>query len=184
VTGSTQVYLIRHPVPIDVDGLCYGRLDVAVEQKAIVAAAESVSAQISGQTLASAAIYCSPSTRCAGLAQHIASPREAAPAEELMEMCFGRWQGRRWDAIPRNEIDAWAKDVWNYRPGGGESAEMVAARWERWVQRVRRRHAGEVVAVTHAGLIRVALARAGRIFGAQALEAHIPFGSIHRLDLG
>jgi alpha-ribazole phosphatase len=179
-----QVYLIRHPAPIGVDGLCYGRLDVAVEQEAISAAAESVSVQISRETLASAAIYCSPSSRCVGLAQLIASPREPAPAEELMEMCFGHWQGHRWDAIPRNEIDAWAKDVWNYRPGGGESAEMVAARWERWVHEARRRHTGDVVAVTHAGLIRVALARAGRIFAAQTLEAHIPFGSIHRLDLG
>jgi alpha-ribazole phosphatase len=179
-----QVYLIRHPAPIDVDGLCYGRLDVGVEQEAIIAAAESLYVQISRETLASAAIYCSPSSRCVGLAELLASPRDPAPAEELMEMCFGHWQGRRWDAIPRNEIDAWAKDVWNYRPGGGESAEMVAARWERWVHQVRRRHAGEVVAVTHAGLIRVALARAGRIAGAQALEAHIPFGSIHRLDLG
>jgi alpha-ribazole phosphatase len=184
VTGSTQVYLIRHPVPIDVDGLCYGRQEVAVEQKAIIAAAESVAAQISRQTLANAAIYCSPSSRCVGLAQHIASPREPEMAEDLMEMSFGHWQGRRWDAIARNEIDAWAKDVWNYRPGGGESAEMVASRWERWAHQVRRRHAGEVVAVTHAGLIRVALARAGRIAGAQALEADIPFGSVHRLELG
>jgi alpha-ribazole phosphatase len=179
-----QVYLIRHPAPTHVDGLCYGRLDVAVEQEAIIAAAESLSQQISRETLASAAIYCSPSSRCVGLARHIASPREPAPAEELMEMCFGHWQGRRWDAIPRNELDAWAKDVWNYRPGGGESAEMVAARWERWAHRVRRTHAGEVVAVTHAGLIRVALARTARIAGAQALDADIPFGSVHRLDLG
>ena len=179
-----QLYLIRHPAPVDVDGLCYGRLEVAVEQEAVSAVAQSLSAQISGQTLASAAIYCSPSSRCLGLAQHIASPREPEPAEDLMEMCFGNWQGRRWDAIPRDELDAWARDVWHYRPGGGESAEMVAARWERWVHQVRRRHAGEVVAVTHAGVIRVALARAGRTFGARALEAHIPFGSIHRLDLG
>ena len=184
MSGSTQVYLIRHPAPIDVDGLCYGRLDVAVEQQSIIAAAESASAQLSTHTLASAAIYCSPSSRCVGLAQHIASPREPELSEDLMEMGFGHWQGRRWDAIPRDELDAWAKDVWNYRPGGGESAEMVAARWERWVHQVRRTHAREVVAVTHAGLIRVALARAGRIAGAQALYADIPFGSVHRLDLG
>jgi broad specificity phosphatase PhoE len=39
------------------------------------------------------------------------------------------------------------------------------------------------VAVTHAGVIRVALARSGRVNGGSALEAHIPFGSVHRLDL-
>jgi hypothetical protein len=40
------------------------------------------------------------------------------------------------------------------------------------------------VAVTHAGVIRVALTRGGQDNGSSALEAHIPFGSVHRLDLG
>jgi hypothetical protein len=30
-----QVYLIRHPPPSDTEGLCYGRLDVAVEKQAM-----------------------------------------------------------------------------------------------------------------------------------------------------
>jgi broad specificity phosphatase PhoE len=60
---------------------------------------------------------------------------------------------------------------------------MVATRWERWLHHVRS-DSGDVVAVTHAGVIRVALARSGRGNGSSALEAHIPFGSVHRLDLG
>lgn len=79
------------------------------------------------------------------------------------------------------EIDAWAKDVWRYRPGGGESAEMVAARWQRWLSEVRS-IGGSVVAVTHAGVIRVALARTGPLDGDAALTAPVPFGSVHRLD--
>jgi alpha-ribazole phosphatase len=179
-----HIYLIRHPPPIDVDGLCYGRLDVAVDPKDIARTAESIFEQIPGQTLASARIYCSPSPRCMGLARHIASPREPTPAEDLIEMSFGHWQGTRWDAIARLEIDAWSNDLWGYRPGGGESAEMVAARWERWLHHVCSSKSGNVVAVTHAGVIRVALARGGRANASSALEAHIPFGSVHRLDLG
>jgi len=179
-----HIYLVRHPPPIDVDGLCYGRLDVAVDEKDIARTAESIFEQIPAQTLASARIYCSPSSRCMGLARHIASPRQPTAAEDLIEMSLGQWQGIRWDAIDQLEIDAWAKDVWEYRPGGGESAEMVAARWERWLHHVRRGDGSDVVAVTHAGVIRVALARSGRGNGASALEAHIPFGSVHRLDLG
>jgi alpha-ribazole phosphatase len=179
-----QIYLIRHPPPRDVDGLCYGRLDVTVEREAIIAAAESLSGRLSREILATAAIYSSQSARCWELARHLAAPRRPEPADELMEMDFGLWQGRRWDAIARSEIDAWAEDVWNYRPGGGESADMVAVRWERWSNQVRQRHAGDVIAVTHAGVIRIALARSGRIKGSRALAAHIPFGSIHRLDLG
>jgi alpha-ribazole phosphatase len=184
-----QIYLIRHPPPIGVDGLCYGRLDVAVQREAVIAAAESLSRRLAMLTLAGAPIYCSPASRCVALARHIAAPRQPTPAEDLMEMNFGRWQGLRWDAIARDEIDAWAKDVWNYRPGGGESAQMVAVRWDRWVQQMRQTHDGDVLAVTHAGVIRVALARSGASSGSgaapgsPALEAHIPFGSIHSLDL-
>jgi alpha-ribazole phosphatase len=178
-----HIYLVRHPPPIDVDGLCYGRLDVAVDEKDVAGTAESILQKIPHPTLANARIFCSPSARCLGLARRIASPRRPAATEDLIEMSFGYWQGIRWDAIARLEIDAWAKDPWGYRPGGGESAEMVAARWERWLDRVRRSD-GDVVAVTHAGVIRVALARSGRGHGSSALEAHIPFGSVHRLDLG
>jgi alpha-ribazole phosphatase len=182
--ASMHIYLIRHPPPIDADGLCYGRLDVAVDEQDLAAAAESIVGQIPAQTLASARIYCSPSSRCVGLARHIASPREPTAAEDLIEMSFGDWQGIRWDAIAQPEIDAWAKDLWGYRPGGGESAAMVATRWERWLHHIRRSDLGNVVAVTHAGVIRVALARSGLGNGASALGVHIPFGSVHRLDLG
>ncbi len=178
-----HLYLVRHPPPIDVEGLCYGRLDVAVNERDNAATAASVLAQIPGPTLAAARIYCSPSARCMGLARHLAAPREPTAAEDLMEMSFGHWQGVRWDAIERPEIDAWAKDVWGYRPGGGESAEMVAARWERWLHQVRHGERSDVVAVTHAGVIRVALARRGQGSGPCALDAHIPFGSVHHLDL-
>jgi alpha-ribazole phosphatase len=178
-----HIYLVRHPPPIDVDGLCYGRLDVAVDEQTIARTADSVLTQISSQTLLSARIYCSPSSRCLGLARRIASPREPTVDEDLVEMNFGDWQGIRWDAIAREKIDAWTNDVWGYRPGGGESAKMVATRWERWVYRVRQNDSGNVVAVTHAGVIRVALAHSGQVNGSSWLEARIPFGSVHRPDL-
>jgi alpha-ribazole phosphatase len=177
------IYLIRHPPPSGTEGLCYGRLDVAVTAQAMDDAAEAVSTQIPGERLDDARIYCSPSSRCVGLARRIASPREPEPAEDLMEMNFGQWQGLAWDAVPREELDAWAKDVWHYRPGGGESAEMVAVRWQRWVTQLPRNDGASVVAVTHAGVIRVALARSGRFDRDAALMAPIPFGSVHCLEL-
>ena len=178
-----DIYLVRHPQPVDADGWCYGRLEVAVTQQAIAAAAEAVSAQIPSEALESARVYCSPSSRCLELARHIASPRKPTPAEDLMEMNFGDWQGLAWDAVPREQIDAWAKDVWGYRPGGGESADMVATRWRRWLHQLRRIDGSSVVAVTHAGVIRVALARCGQLDGASALQAPVPFGSVHRLSM-
>jgi alpha-ribazole phosphatase len=99
-------------------------------------------------------------------------------------MNFGDWQGSRWDSIAREKIDAWAKDAWGYRPGGGESAEMVAMRWERWLHTVRQLESDAVIAVTHAGVIRVALARSARINDSSVLDVHVPFGSVHCLEFG
>jgi hypothetical protein len=49
---------------------------------------------------------------------------------------------------------------------------------------VRKINRDAIIAVTHAGVIRVALARGGQRSGSSGLEAHIPFGSVHRLDVG
>ena len=179
-----RIYLIRHPPPLGVDGLCYGRLDVAVEERAIGATVHSVAAQIPRQVLESACIYSSPASRCMRLARGIAAPREPAPTEDLSEMNFGDWQGRRWDSIARDQIDAWAQDAWHYRPGDGESAEMVATRWERWLHQVRQLDSSAAVAVTHAGIIRVALARSAGIREASALNVQVPYGSVHCLEFG
>jgi alpha-ribazole phosphatase len=178
-----RIYLVRHPPPIGVDGVCYGRLDVPVDEQAIGAIADSVFAQIREHSLKNTPIYSSPSLRCMGLARCLASPQEPISSEDLIEMSFGDWQGTRWDAIGRERIDEWAKDAWGYRPGGGESAEMVAIRWQRWVDQVRKIKGDAVLAVTHAGVIRVALTRSGAHNAQSGLDAHIPFGSVHPLDV-
>jgi alpha-ribazole phosphatase len=179
-----RIYLVRHPPPIGVDGLCYGRLDVAVDERAIGETVDAVFAQLSSKVLESACIYSSPASRCMGLARRIAAPREPAPTEDLSEMNFGDWQGCRWDSMAREKIDAWAKDAWGYRPGDGESAEMVATRWERWLHHVRQLESDAVVAVTHAGVIRVALARSTGVNDSSVLNLQVPFGSVHCLEFG
>jgi alpha-ribazole phosphatase len=177
-----QIYLVRHPPPVGVDGLCYGRLEIPVDEHALRNTTESVFAHIPSQVLASARIYSSPASRCMGLARRLASPREPSATDDLVEMNFGSWHGKRWDSISRDKIDEWAKDPWGYRPGGGESAEMVASRWERWLHHLRQLECDAVIAVTHAGVIRVALARSVRVNDSAALNLQVPFGSVHRLE--
>jgi alpha-ribazole phosphatase len=98
-------------------------------------------------------------------------------------MDFGVWQGKPWSAVPRSELDAWAADVWGYRPGGGEGAQRVAQRWRRWSTRIQARDAAIVAAVTHAGFIRVALACEGHVSVDEFAHASIGFGSVHCLEL-
>jgi alpha-ribazole phosphatase len=178
-----QIYLIRHSPPKDIDGLCYGRLDVGIDEWKVLETAKLIAHQIPPAALSTAPVFSSPSTRCLALAQLLAAPQLPQPSEDLIEMDFGVWQGLRWDDIPRDQIDAWATQVWDYRPGGGESAQMVCKRWRRWLQAMRDSCHEEVIAVTHAGVIRVALADSGLELSIPAMESHIPFGSVHRLAI-
>ncbi len=130
--------------------------------------------ELGALTLARAEIHTSPASRCHELARMLAAPKLPQLDEELREMCFGRWEGLRWDAIPRSEIDDWARDLRAYRPGEGESVDMVTTRWQRWRNQVLANRRDTTIAVTHAGLIRVALGD---------LQRPVPFGSIHRLHL-
>ncbi len=139
--------------------------------------------RIAQAALHAAVVFSSPSNRCMLLARELAAPREPVMAEDLMEMSFGAWEGRLWDDLPREELDAWADDVWNYRPGGAESAAMVARRWARWSSSIVESAHGTAVAVTHAGFIRVALTCAGVLPDATFSRESIEFGSVHCIEL-
>jgi alpha-ribazole phosphatase len=178
-----NVHLIRHPRPRDAAGLCYGRRDVQIDAASLARSVGSVRQEL-GRLLLDAPIFTSPSTRCVLLARALAEPRVPVPVDALMELDFGSWEGLAWDAIPRGELDAWALDIWRYRPGGRESAAMVAERWRRWCTDLRRCGVSDAIAVTHAGLIRVALLSAGSLTAAAFAQAVIEYGSVHRVTLG
>jgi alpha-ribazole phosphatase len=178
-----NVHLIRHPRPCDVTGLCYGRRDVPIDAAALARAVDSVRQQL-GHSLPAGPVFSSPSTRCLLLARALSAPRLPVLVDDLMEMDFGTWEGLDWDAVPRGELDAWALDVWGYRPGGKESAAMMGERWRRWSTGLQRSGVSDAVAVTHAGLIRVALLSAGSLSAATFARAVIDYGSVHRIALG
>lgn len=150
----------------------------------VAEAASAVREAIPESVLHAAPIYSSPSSRALGLARALAAPREPRVDEDLREMGFGAWEGRAWDDIPRAEIDAWAGDVWGYRAGGDESAAMVRGRWRRFCTTLRAASpAQEMVAVTHSGVIRVALVGAGLLSEEGFPRAPIGYASVHRIDV-
>jgi alpha-ribazole phosphatase len=178
-----QIYLIRHPKPLAVLGTCYGRLDAAVDADETCAAAIAVRQRLPASVLRNAPIYTSPLSRCATLARALAAPGVPIVDHDLIEMDFGSWEGRSWDTVPREQLDSWAQDLWGYRPGGGENAQAVAGRWDRFLSRLRSMNRETVVAITHAGVIRVALAQAGRRDLGELTEAPVEYGAVHALAL-
>jgi alpha-ribazole phosphatase len=166
------LHLIRHPKPLIDAGICYGRLDISAEN--FDAVAESLRAELpSGLPL-----WSSPLRRCRVLAERL-NPSPVFD-ERLVEMDFGAWEGRAWDAIPRHELDAWAADVAGFAPPGGESPLALQ---QRALEFVASLEVPEAVIVTHAGVIRTLLAHWQGLPPARWTELVFGYGSCTRVVL-
>lgn len=148
-----RLILIRHPQPQAPAGVCYGSTDLPAmpgEPQRVMAALRA------GTVLPpSAPLYSSPLQRCSALATLLGSPHYDA---RLRELHFGSWEMRRWDDIPRHEIDAWAADMAHYRPGGGESAADAAERVLAFRADLLRQAGDDAIVVCHAGTMRLLMA--------------------------
>jgi len=85
------------------------------------------------------------------------------PAAGLREIYLGEWEGLNTDELARQFPDAWA--LWTEEPSwdvvpGGESAADFESRVSAELDSILARHEhGDVLAVTHGGVIQVALHR-------------------------
>ena len=158
----TSLWLLRH-APVDAPaGLCYGSTDFAAQRDATLHAAASMASVLPDGI----AVQTSPLQRCTQLADAIAAVRPDLPLPRvdarLAELHFGGWEGRPWPTIAHAEVDAWAEDFRDARPGGnGESTrafmQRVGAAWDDWCASKQ-----DALWVTHAGVIRaVALLQQG-----------------------
>ena len=95
-----------------------------------------------------------------------------------MDMHFGRWEGQRWEAIGAAPLDAWIASGFANDAHGGESLETFQARVHAWWAET---HPAPTVVVTHAGVIRLLLAKTQGWPLSEALRYPLPFASITRL---
>jgi len=149
--------LLRHTAPDVAPGTCYGRLDLP-PGPGFDAEAEAIIAKLPEITR----IVSSPLIRCVRLAEKIGAgrglPLETDP--RLIEIDFGRWEGTPWNAVPRDELDAWAADFYGARPHGGENVGTVIARVRSFLR--DHREGRGCLAVTHAGIMRAVVHMAGQ----------------------
>ncbi|MBS4017148.1 MAG: alpha-ribazole phosphatase family protein [Dechloromonas sp.] len=164
--AALTLYLVRHPEPEIAPGICYGRLDIPARQVDVAAA------RLRSELPAGLPVWSSPLQRCRALAEAL-HPAPLFDAR-LQEMDFGRWEGVPWDEVSRAELDAWAADVENYAPPGGESPLMVRARVLEFLSTLTLPAA---VLVTHAGVIRLLLAAQDGGELASWLTRDLPYAS-------
>lgn len=162
-----DLVLIRHPEPAIDLGVCYGRTDVPLAGDAALAAQVVLGRLAALGAPAPLQLVTSPLQRCAHLADRLARHFGCACGVDarLQEIDFGDWEGRRWDAIDRVALDAWAADLRRARMHGGESVEQFEARVGDWLAPLRAPAVpgasrsmpppSSVHAVTHAGVMRM-----------------------------
>ena len=159
------LHLIRHSQPLVDPGICYGRLDVAAENVLVAAAA------LRAELPFGLPVWSSPLVRCRMLADALHD--SPAVDERLVEMDFGDWEGRAWDAITRAELDAWAADIAGYAPPGGESPLAVQRRALAFVAGL---DVPEAVVITHAGVMRTLVAHVRKLPPVRWPELKFGFG--------
>jgi len=149
-----NLWLARHAQPLIGAGVCYGATDMPADADATRAAAAALAPLLPH----AARVWCSPLRRCAQLAEQLQLVRpDLAPRTDarLAEMDFGCWEGVRWDAIPRDALDAWSAQFWQLRFGGRESVAELMARVA-LAREDARKVPGPLLWITHAGVIRAA----------------------------
>jgi alpha-ribazole phosphatase len=149
-----RLWLVRHARTGLGPDICCGRTDAPADPEATAQAAQRLHAALPPAFV----WWVSPQIRARQLAHALHALRPALPSPVtdacLAEFDFGTWEGRRWDDVPRAELDAWAADFAHARPGGGESVAALLARVRSALHRAMATRASDGVWITHAGVIR------------------------------
>jgi alpha-ribazole phosphatase len=167
---------VRHPpkVPADRTGPV-GRQDVPLVAPPDLAAAAlcDLVATAGARPLA---LHTSPLARCAAPARLAAARLDLPLLEDarLLEIDMGRWTGRAWTDIEREEpaaVAAWMEHWEHAGPPAGESAADVAARVRAWLTTLA---PGTHVVITHAGVVRALRVVCEGVAWPDAMRAPVP----------
>ena len=109
-------------------------------------------------------LYCSPSMRCRESAQIFAdvlSKRQQFPEiiyrERLCEIHMGEWDGKTFSEVKAVYPDAYeerGRDLVHFRVPKGETFAEVQKRAVAEIEQIRKEEEGEILIVTHHGVIR------------------------------
>lgn len=166
-----QVFLIRHPKPVIDAGICYGRLDIDAQ------APQAVAEQIKPLLPENVPVYSSPLRRARQLAEAL-HPSPVIDAR-LSEIDFGDWEGRAWNDIEREALDAWAADVTGFTPPGGESVARLQERVLDFAASLLPQPA--VALVAHAGVLRALVGHWRQLPVAEWTQLGFDYGSVTAL---
>ena len=169
------LYLIRHTTPDIAPGVCYGQIDIDVADS-FAAEAPSVLRFLPPIEL----IVTSPLRRAHRLAEYLAQTQHCPMRSDarLMEKHFGAWEGKAWDDIARQDLDAWAAAVMGYAPPGGESAQQLLERVQDFWHELSQLPQHDIAVVAHGGSIRALLALISGVELTRTLNWQMEYGTV------
>lgn len=168
-----MIYLLRHPRPAVEEGICYGALDLDLAEPV-----DAIVERIKRLLPARYTVYSSPLIRALHLAKHFGDP---IIDSRLKEMDFGEWEGMDFGSIS-DGIAEWARDVFGFRPPGGESAREMGDRVRAFLRSYTR--SGPTLIVAHAGPIRAITTELLGLGEEEALRFRVDFGSLSAVREG
>ena len=172
-----EIYLVRHTTPEIEKGVCYGQSDIGIggdfekERTTIL-----TKLRFSKNTK----IYSSPLQRCKLLAQSFGYPVNYD--KRLMELDFGQWELKAWDKIPKTQIAPWMDDFVHVRTTNGESYKDLEERVLDFFDEVTKLEKTQVIIVTHAGVMRVLLARLTKTSLKDSFSISLLYGHVVKIQ--
>jgi len=188
---TTRWWWVRHaPVTVN-QGCCYGQTDFPCDTGASERFAALASRLPKAPVWVATPLKRTHMTAAALVAAGLAGPREIpGPGiiiePDLIEQHFGEWQGVRYDELAARRGDEWHR-FWlapaHETPPGGESFVALTERVHAAIARLSEQYAGsDILAVTHGGTIRAALALALGLAPEASLTFVIDNLSLTRID--
>jgi alpha-ribazole phosphatase len=175
-----KLYVIRHPEPLDAEGICYGQSDLDVSDEVLAITATHLKDLLQDKPID---LYLSsPLQRCSKLAAELSS--DFVTDERLLEMHFGIWEGLAWDDIDRQAFDAWAEDYVHNQTPDGESFLDVQARVKDLLIELSSRELETVAIIGHAAVIRALLGEVLDIPLESTWRFSVGFGALLVFEVG
>jgi alpha-ribazole phosphatase len=174
-----EIYLIRHTSPAIEKGICYGQSDIPLASSF----PEELGKLKMHLPLEIEAVYSSPLSRCQKLAFALSPKKEIVFDKRLMELNFGTWEMKQWDAIPLPELDKWMKDFVHVAAPEGENFDMLYKRAVSFFDEITDLPSKNVAVVTHAGFIRAVLAKVLEMPLRNAFKIPVVYGSVTKLQM-
>lgn len=132
------------------------------------------------KALSFAQVFSSPLKRCASLAFFLSN--DVVVDDRLKELNFGLWEGVSWeDIFSTDEGKHWFADYLNYTCPGGESFQDLGRRVHLFMSDLTH-VSGNILIVTHDGVMRCLLNEVGLIDLPNIFDLTIPHGQILRID--